>query len=47
MATIRLLLLAVTVFVLGCAGAGFAATELNDYPTDARADFPRALRFAM
>jgi hypothetical protein len=39
MATIRLLLLAVTVFALGCAGAAFAATELNDYPTVARADY--------
>lgn len=39
MAMIRLLVLAVTVFVLGSAGAGFAATELNDYPTVARADY--------
>ena len=39
MAAIRLLLLGVTLFVLGCAGPGLAATELNDYPTVARADY--------
>ena len=39
MATIRLLLLGVTVCVFGWAGVGFAATELNDYPTVARADY--------
>ena len=39
MASIRLLLLGVTVFALGNAEAGLAATELNDYPTDARADY--------
>lgn len=38
MASIRLLLLGVSVFALGN-GAGLAATELNDYPTDARADY--------
>lgn len=39
MATIRLLLLGVAVSALGCAGPGLAATELNDYPTVARADY--------
>ena len=40
MAKIRLLLLlGTTVSALGCAGHGSAATELNDYPTDARADY--------
>src|ERR1700757_470672 len=39
MATIRLLLLGAIVFVLGRAGTGLAATELNDYPTVARADY--------
>src|SRR5271166_3888238 len=39
MATIRLLLLGVTLLAVGCAGPGFAATELNDYPTVARADY--------
>ena len=36
---IRCLLLGATVLALGYAGPGVAATELNDYPTDARADY--------
>jgi hypothetical protein len=39
MVTIRLLLFGVALFVLGGAGMGLAATELNDYPTVARADY--------
>ena len=39
MATIRLLLLGATLFAVGRVGQGLAATELNDYPTAARADY--------
>jgi hypothetical protein len=39
MATIRLLLFGVALLAVGCAGPGFAVTELNDYPTTARADY--------
>ena len=38
-----LLLLGTTVSALGCAGHGSAATELNDYPTDARAEAQTSL----
>jgi hypothetical protein len=34
-----LLLLGATILLLAFAGLGSAATELNDYPTDARADY--------
>ncbi len=40
MAKIRLLLLVGAMLsAIACTGPGLAATELNDYPTDARADY--------